>query len=126
MGMRGIGLTTVLVALMSSGCGGSSGAASTGKPNEVDIIGTGRTVAIKQALFCGADTDALDEIAKWSARGDAEEVTRTLLRTGSDFVPSGEQVKVLDLGVLSTRVRVLSKGRECFVSTELLREQKGR
>jgi len=57
---------------------------------------------------CGSTVDAYNELLKWSARGDTDEVRRVLLRTRSILVVDGMQVKVLDVGFGKRQIRVVA------------------
>jgi hypothetical protein len=71
---------------------------------------------------CGTTTEAYHEMVKWGEKNDREEVGRMALQTGSTVLNVGDRVKVLERGVLLTKVRKLSTGIECWTAPNILRK----
>jgi hypothetical protein len=106
-------------------------AVTMGKRAHEHLAGIGETVTIPQSNGywpCGSTTDALEEMTKWAARGDTHEVARTMLKTNSGLLRTGMQVKVLDSGIGTRKVRIEvdADGKtvhgvsECWVAMEAL------
>ena len=105
-------------------------------PPSSAIIYDGDIATVRDGLWwCGSTKEALDEMMKWEARHDREEVARVMLRTRSVALTGGIQVKVLDSGGFlysESRVRTLTQakqgdpsfnpriGLECWTVTEAL------
>ena len=115
--------------------------ASTTSPNAT-AAGIGDVVMVHPGYWvCGSTKEALDEMVKWAVRNDNDEMLRTMQRTHSfAFVPQGFQVKILDSGVATRKVRVTGWldpddgrihaypeekriGRECWVASEAVTRQ---
>jgi hypothetical protein len=115
--------------------------ASTTSPNAT-AAGIGDVVMVRPGYWvCGSTKEALDEMVKWAVRNDNDEMLRTMQRTHSfAFVPQGFQVKILDSGVATRKVRVTGWldpddgrihaypeekriGRECWVASEAVTRQ---
>ncbi len=81
--------------------------------------GLGETVVVGGLYSwpCGSSVAAFDELTKWAELHDDDEVTRTLIRTGSLLVRPGGAVKILDVGFGKRKVRVPT-GRECWIASE--------
>ena len=97
--------------------------------------GVGDVVIVHSGLWvCGSTKEAFWEMTKWAVRGD-KEMFRVMRRTSSFGLRDGAQVKILDLGITATKVRVLGQldpedgrvhaypedvriGRECWVASE--------
>ena len=85
----------------------------------------GEIIAANRTVFCGSTPEAFDEMMNWATRGDAQEMTRVLLRTGSSMLQKGAQAKVLDVGGFMygrTLVRIIETDRECWVISEAVRQ----
>lgn len=80
----------------------------------------GSIVNAKRPTICADTEKGFDEVIRWAARNDTEEMTRALLRYGGAFVKIGDKVKILDLGILKERVRILKTGRECWLVREAI------
>jgi hypothetical protein len=74
-------------------------------------------------LPCGSTTEALSELTKWASANDWNEVKRTVSKTGSTLLYNGYRVKMLDRGILKSRVRVLRDDKECWVVSDALRQK---
>jgi hypothetical protein len=74
-------------------------------------------------LPCGSTTEALSELTKWASANDWNEVKRTVSETGSTLLYNGYRVKMLDRGILKSRVRVLRDDKECWVVSDALRQR---
>jgi hypothetical protein len=94
--------------------------------------GIGETTTVHTANGywpCGSTTEALDEMEKWRALGDSQEVARVLLRTGSGRLVGGMKVKILDTGFEKRKVRALTNANgkalpgdlECWVTSDAVR-----
>jgi len=113
----------------------ASPAAAVDQPRGLANIGD--VVMVKHGPWvCASSKDALDEVAKWAARGDTQEMLLALRRTRSFMLmPDGWQVKILDQSWFTRKVRVLGWldpddgrvhaypeehriGRECWVPME--------
>lgn len=70
---------------------------------------------------CGSTPEALSEMMKWGSANDWDEVKRTGIKTDSTLLYNGDHVKVLDRGLLRSKVRVLQSDKECWVVSEILR-----
>ena len=81
----------------------------------------GATVVVKSTWICMPTKDGLDEIIKWSVAKDSQEMFRTMLAGGGSIVEAGDSIKLLDRGIIRSRVRVLKTGRECWVPAEAAR-----
>lgn len=79
----------------------------------------GELVTLSVTTICMPTKEGLDEIVKWAVRKDTEEMARTMLRDGGSLINSGETVKVLDPGILHTKIRA-STG-ECWATPETIR-----
>jgi hypothetical protein len=88
--------------------------------------------------ICGSTKEALGEMVKRAVRHDSSEMFRTMRRTHSFALTDGFQVKILDRGFVSSKVRVTGWldpddgrihaypeekriGRECWVPSEAVR-----
>lgn len=82
--------------------------------------GRGSIVTIKAGYppLCLDSREGLDEALDLAGK-DAEEVLRTILKYGGEVLRPGMKVKILDPGIMRTKVRALSSGRECWVVREL-------
>jgi hypothetical protein len=58
---------------------------------------------------------------KWLVKNDREEIARVMLRTNSRVLSTGELVKILDSGILATKVRVIKTDQECWTTPEAVR-----
>jgi len=101
---------------------------------------TGGVVMVNHGRWvCGSSKEAHDEITKWVVLKDNEEMLQVMRRTNSFALPDGYQVKILDRGFATTKVRVLGWldpddgkihaypednriGRECWVTTEAVNQ----
>jgi hypothetical protein len=81
----------------------------------------GDIVPATKTLFCGSTKDALDEMTKWAVRHDTNECVRVMIRTHSTLLKQGEMVKVLDRGFFTAKVRIISRGNECWIPSEAIR-----
>ena len=79
--------------------------------------GLGEMVALRGKAACMLTTDGLDEIEKWLALGDMEEVARIVLRHGGTATIG--PVKLLEAGFRSSRVRT-TDGVECYIRTAMI------
>jgi hypothetical protein len=66
-----------------------------------------------------ATEHGFSEMIKWEAAGDSSEVERAAKRFGGTFVEKGEMLKVLDVGFLKRRVRLVKSDYECWVIAEM-------
>lgn len=78
-------------------------------------------VVVNQDVLCGSTPKALDEMTKWAVRGDNQEGVRVMMRTGSGFVNKGDLVEVIHRGFMTSKVRIIGSGRECWVASEFVR-----
>lgn len=81
--------------------------------------GLGETVVVggPYSWPCGSSVAAFSELTKWADLHDEDEITRTLIRTGSVMVRPGWAMKILDVGLGKRKVRVPT-GRECWIASE--------
>jgi hypothetical protein len=79
----------------------------------------GELVTLSAATICMPTKEGLDEIVKWAVAKDTKEMARTMLRDGGSLINAGETVKVLDPGILHTKIRA-STG-ECWATPETIR-----
>lgn len=91
-------------------------AATTGSVQVGDTL-----VVTMSGAVCGSTPAAMDEAMKWLVRNDSEEAARIVLKTGSSIVQRGDEIKVLDLGFMRSKVRLLKTYSECWVPTEVAR-----
>lgn len=96
-----------------------------GKPPSRGLPRRGDTVTANPAYvpaLCIETKEGFGEGSRWLSRRDFEEVARVILRHGGQLIESGEQLKVLDPGFMTTaKVRILSSGRECYTIAEVTR-----
>lgn len=85
------------------------------------LVKEGDVVSTKKDSFCGSSPEALDDMVKWAARGDVQEALRVMLKTRSSLVGKGDTVKILDVGIIRTKVRQLKTDRECWLIPEAVR-----
>lgn len=78
-----------------------------------------KVILADKVAVCGSSPAALDEVTKWLVRGDKEEAARVIVRTGSALVQEGAYVKILDLGIMRSKIRIIKTNRECWVATEV-------
>ncbi len=81
----------------------------------------GSITNIDAPTACFPTEAGLDVFTRSAARGDREEAARTVINHRGQMLDKGYAVKVLDLGVLTSRIRLTDTGAECFVATDLLR-----
>jgi hypothetical protein len=79
----------------------------------------GEVVANKAPTVCMDTPEGFNEAIRWSNRGDFKEVLRTIRTHGGQLLAAGARMKILDTGILKTRVRITETDRECYVAAEL-------
>ena len=145
-GLIVVAITCVSVVHHTSSPPSSGGSSTSAEPRPASTTspstttaGIGDVVMVHPGYWvCGSTKEALDEMVKWAVRNDNDEMLRTMQRTHSfAFVPAGFQVKILDSGVATRKVRVTGWldpddgrihaypeekriGRECWVSSAAL------
>ena len=62
--------------------------------------------------------EGFDNVSKWLARKDTNEASRALLKDGGSFVSAGQDLKILDTGLMKSKVRIISTDRECWIVRE--------
>lgn len=88
------------------------------RESSVGSLSDGDIGRIVGTVPCGATKEALDEIYKWGELRDKEEFIRTIAKTGSVIAEPGMQAKVLDRGIIRTKVRLLDSGTECWIYSD--------
>jgi hypothetical protein len=83
-------------------------------------IRPGRIATISAAWACFPTQEGLDEFRKWVAAKDSEEILRTLLSHQGQVVKVGQEVKMLDYGFSTHKVRVVETGKECLVPADFV------
>lgn len=78
----------------------------------------GSVVQLSVTAICADTEQGFNEISKWQSLGDKGEILHAMDRYGAEFVRPGDSLKILELGFIKRRVRVLKTGRECFVVRE--------
>lgn len=99
----------------------------------------GEYVIVYKPWPCGSSKDALSEITKWAVRNDTREMAIAMARTGSALLIPGTRIKILDTGIMSSKVRIVRmgdlassglsgsskyygfSGQECWVHSEAVR-----
>ena len=76
---------------------------------------------VNYTAACLPSRDDYDEFTKWAARGDNSEAARVILRGRGTLIEKGRIVKLLDPGVLASRVRF--EGVECYIAPSAITEQ---
>ncbi len=115
MGCGGLVLFIVVLALLPKSHNGPA-AQSTPAPNR--YLGTGDTGTAQRAWPCMPTKDLLDEASKWMARGDTQELSRTILYGGGAILDKGDHFKVLDSGIIRARIRIAKNDISCWVPAE--------
>jgi hypothetical protein len=82
---------------------------------------SGDSLRVQGNALCGSTQEALDEMFKWALRGDKSEAALVAIRTHSTAVKDGDDIKILDLGFMHTKIRIFRTGRECWVASEIAR-----
>jgi len=82
---------------------------------------SGDVVTVQENSLCGSTPGALDEMYRWAVRGDKTEAARVAINTHSTAVKGGDTVKILEIGFIHSKIRILRSERECWVVSELVR-----
>jgi hypothetical protein len=78
-----------------------------------------KVIVADKVAVCGSTPAALDEVTKWLVRSDKEEAARALLHSGSTLIQEGAYIKILDLGIMRSKIRIIKTDKECWVATEV-------
>lgn len=74
------------------------------------------------ATPCMRTAADLDEVMKWASRDDTEEMARTVVTRNGAILTVGSAFKVLDSGLLHSKIRIIKSDRECWVVPEATRQ----
>lgn len=71
--------------------------------------------------ICMDTAAGMDEAFKWINRRDMGELARTMIQHGGQLVEASDKIKILQTGIVKTKVRVIRTRRECYVASEVVR-----